>query len=174
MKGKACLAPPHSLQFNVMCSAVACSWCRRALEHRVTDRLPSSFAPAEFWRDIPAPLALGKIVYESLCSSFRSSCHSTLPRLVACVHCSSSCWDFGLLRKLAYAHSVSGLGVVNECFRVCGAGVYAIHLALRHSAARPRTVLGHVLSLVDVHFALAVAFLATHVSHTALVYARSH
>ena len=42
----------------------------------LTERLPSSFAPAEFWRDIPAPLRSPKIVYESLCSSFRSSCHS--------------------------------------------------------------------------------------------------
>ena len=26
----------------------------------LTERLPSSFAPAEFWRDIPAPLALAE------------------------------------------------------------------------------------------------------------------
>ena len=78
--------------------------------------------------------------------------HATRPcsaRSQACiVHL--RCWHFGLLRKLAYAHPVSGLGVVNECFRVCGAGVYALHLASRHSIARPPIVLGHVLSLVDV------------------------
>ena len=38
----------------------------------LTERLPSSFASAESWRDIPAPLALTENSYELLCSSFRS------------------------------------------------------------------------------------------------------
>jgi hypothetical protein len=140
----------------------------------LTDRLPSSFAPAEFWRDIPAPLALAEnslrvaVFVLPFFMPFNLAAPGRMRALFIFVVGTLVYFASWLMltRFPASAWSTSALGFA--------APAYTPFIWLLGIALLGRELFWGTFYRWWMYFALAVAFLATHVSHTALVYARSH
>lgn len=139
-----------------------------------TARLPSSFALAEFWRDIPAPLAFaenGLRVAVFVLPFFMPLNLAAPGRMrpllvfVAGTLIYFASWLMLILFPTS-AWSTSALGF--------SAPAYTPFLWLLGIALLGRQLFWGTFYRWWMYLALALAFLAAHISHTVLVYARSH
>ena len=140
----------------------------------LTERLPSSFAPAEFWRDVPAPLALAE-------NSLRVAVFVLpflMPLDLAAPGRMRAWLIFGLGTLLYFASwlmlilfPASGWSTSAVGF---AAPAYTPFLWLLGIALLGRQLFWGTFYRWWMYLALALAFLGTHISHTVLVYARSH
>ena len=140
----------------------------------LTERLPSSFAPAEFWRDIPVPLALAEnsLRVAVFVLPFLMPLNFAAPGRMCALFVFGvgtlvyfASW-FMLILFPASAWSTSALGFA--------APAYTPFLWLLGIALFGRQLFWGTFYRWWMYLALALAFLAVHTSHTALVYARSH
>lgn len=139
----------------------------------LSERLPSPFAPVEFWRDIPAPLALAEnslrvaVFALPFFMPLNLAAPGRMPALFLFVVGSLVYFASWLMLTLfpASAWSTSALGFA--------APAYTPFIWLLGIALLGRQLFWGTFYRWWMYLALAVAFLATHISHTALVYARS-
>lgn len=140
----------------------------------LTERLPPSFAPAEFWRDIPAALALAEnslrvaVFALPFFMPLKLAAPGRMGALLVFVVGTLVYFASWLMLILfpASAWSTSALGFA--------APAYTPFLWLLGIALLGRQLFWGTFYRWWMYFALALAFLVTHISHTALVYARSH
>ena len=140
----------------------------------LTERLPSPFAPAEFWRDIPAPLAWAEnslrvaVFVLPFLMPLNLAAPGRMRALLIFVVGSLVYFASWLMLSLfpASAWSTSALGFA--------APAYTPIIWLLGIALLGRQLFWGTFYRWWMYFALAVAFLATHISHAALVYARGH
>lgn len=138
------------------------------------ERLPPAFDPAEFWRDIPAGLTFAEnslrvaVFALPFFMPLRLSAPGAMSALrifvVGTVVYFAS-WLVLILFPTS-AWSTSALGFA--------APAYTPFLWLLGIALLGRELFWGTFYRWWMYLALAVAFLVTHISHTALVYARSH
>ncbi|MGB7210690.1 MAG: hypothetical protein WBD27_18685 [Pyrinomonadaceae bacterium] len=140
----------------------------------LTENLPQSFAPTEFWRDIPAPLALAEnsLRYAVFVLPFLMPLNLGTPgrRHALLVFVAGTLVYFAswlmLILFPASAWSTSALGFA--------APAYTPFLWLLGIALLGRELFWGTFYRWWMYLALALAFLVAHISHTALVYVRSH
>lgn len=139
----------------------------------LVDQLPSSFSPAEFWRDIPAPLAVAenslRIAVFALPFFMPLNLATPGGKRALAVYAVGTLVYFAswlaLILFPASRWSTSGLGFV--------APAYTPVLWLLGIALVGRRLFWGGFYRWWMYLVLALAFLAAHVLHTAMVYARS-
>lgn len=139
----------------------------------LTERLPPAFSLAEFWRDIPAPLAFAENslrvavfalpFFMPLNLSAPTSKHALLVYAAGTLVYFAS-W-LALILFPTSSWSTSALGFT--------APAYTPFVWLLGIALLGRQLIWGAIYRWWMYLVLALAFLATHLSHTAMVYARS-
>ena len=140
----------------------------------LTERLPPALSFAEFWREVPAPLAFAEnglrvaVFALPFIMPLRLSAPTSKPALLiyaigTLVYFTS--W-LALIFFPASSWSTNALGFT--------APAYTPFLWLFGIALLGRQLFWGAFYRWWMYLLLSLAFLATHISHTALVYARSH
>ena len=140
----------------------------------LTARLPPAFSPAEFWREIPASLAFAEngLRVAVFALPFFMPLDITAPdsRRALLVYCGGTLAYFASWLALIFfpasGWSTSALGFA--------APAYTPFLWLLGIALLGRRLFWGAFYRWWMYLVLASAFLAAHVSHTVLVYARGH
>lgn len=140
----------------------------------LAEQLPPAFSPAEFWRDIPKGLAFAenslRIAVFALPFFMPLNLSTPASRRGLLIFAAGTAVYFAswlaLILSPASSWATSALGFI--------APAYTPLLWLLGIALIGRRLFWGASYRWWMYLLLALAFLATHISHTALVYARSH
>lgn len=139
----------------------------------LADQLPPAFSRAEFWRDIPAPLALAENILRVAVSALPffmplSLAAPTSNRALLIYTTGTLVYFASWLALILFptsSWSTSALGFI--------APAYTPFLWLLGIALLGRQLFWGAYYRWWMYLVFALAFLAAHISHTAMVYARS-
>jgi hypothetical protein len=140
----------------------------------LTEYLPPAFSLAEFWRDIPAPLAFAenslRVAVFALPFFMPLDVSAPASKRALLIYVTGTLVYFAswlsLILSPASSWSTSALGFT--------APAYTPFLWLLAIGLLGRQLFWGAFYRRWMYLVLALAFLAAHISHTALVYARSH
>lgn len=140
----------------------------------LTEQLPAAFSLAEFWREIPAPLAVAenslRVGVFALPFFMPLNLSAPASKRALLIYAAGTLVYFAswlaLILFPTSSWSTSALGFI--------APAYTPFLWLLGIALLGRQLFWGAFYRWWMYLVLAVAFLATHISHTAMVYARSH
>lgn len=140
----------------------------------LTKQLPPAFSLAEFWREIPAPLAFAenslRVAVFALPFFMPLSLSAPTSKRALLIYATGTLVYFAswlaLILSPASSWSTSALGFTAPAYTPC--------LWLLGIALLGRQLFWGTFYRWWMYLVLALAFLATHILHTAMVYARSH